>query len=142
MRREFSLGSTFLVHEAVRQGRIDGYVEDTGPAWTAILRQPPLPPSQRAVVWQRARQLDGERYGLTLFPSLGFENTFAILIRQADGQRLDLRTISDAVVPAQQWRAAFGYEFLNRADGFSGLAQRYGLRFAASPACRAPPCSG
>lgn len=65
------------------------------------------------------------------------------MIRQADGQRLDLRTISDAVVPAQQWRGAFGYEFLNRADdGFSGLAQHYGLRFAASPACRAPPCSG
>ena len=130
------------MHEAVRQGRIDGYVEDTGPAWTAILRQPPLPPSQRAVVWQRARQLDGERYGLTLFPSLGFENTFAILIRQADGQRLDLRTISDAVAPAQQWRAAFGHEFLNRADGFTGLAQRYGLRQAAPPACRPPPCSG
>jgi osmoprotectant transport system permease protein len=73
VRREFSLGSTFLVHEAVRQGRIDGYVEDTGPAWTAILRHPPLPPSLRAVVWQRARQLDGERHGLTLFPSRGLK---------------------------------------------------------------------
>ncbi|MEB3325815.1 MAG: glycine betaine ABC transporter substrate-binding protein [Cyanobacteriota bacterium] len=133
VRREFSLGSTFLVHEAVRQGRIDGYVEYTGTAWTAILRQPPLPPSERAIVWQRARQLYGERYGLKMFPSLGFENTFAILIRQADGQRLGLRTISDAVAPARQWRAAFGYEFLNRADGFRGLAERYGLRFATPP---------
>jgi osmoprotectant transport system permease protein len=133
VRREFSLGSTFLVHEAVRQGRIDGYVEYTGTAWTAILRQPPLPPSERAMVWQRARQLYGERYGLKMFPSLGFENTFAILIRQADGQRLGLRTISDAVAPARQWRAACGYEFLNRADGFLGLAERYGLRFATPP---------
>jgi osmoprotectant transport system permease protein len=133
VKREFSLGSTFLLHEAVRQGRIDGYVEYTGTAWTAILRQPPLPPERRAVLWQRARQLYDERYGLRMFPSLGFENTFAILIRQADGQRLGLRTISDAVKPARQWRAAFGYEFLNRADGFPGLAERYGLRFAAPP---------
>jgi osmoprotectant transport system permease protein len=133
VKREFSLGSTFLLHEAVRQGRIDGYVEYTGTAWTAILRQPPLPPERRAAVWQRARQLYDERYRLRMFPSLGFENSFAILIRQADGQRLGLRTISEAVKPARQWRAAFGYEFLNRADGFPGLAERYGLRFAAPP---------
>jgi osmoprotectant transport system permease protein len=133
VKREFSLGSTFLLHEALRQGRIDGYVEYTGTAWTAILRQPPLPPERRAAVWQRARQLYDERYGLRMFPSLGFENSFAILIRQADGQRLGLRTISDAVLHARQWRAAFGYEFLNRADGFPGLAELYGLRFAAPP---------
>jgi osmoprotectant transport system permease protein len=148
VKREFSLGSTFLVHEALRRGRIDGYVEYTGTAWTAILRQPPLPPlpqpqgveqrvkqreEQRAKVWQNARQLYSERYGLRLFPSLGFENTFAILIRRADGQRLGLRKISDAVAPARQWKAAFGYEFLNRADGFSGLARRYGLSFAKPP---------
>jgi osmoprotectant transport system permease protein len=133
VKREFSLGSTFLLHEAVRQGRIDGYVEYTGTAWTAILRQPPLPPERRAALWQRARQLYDERYRLRMFPSLGFENSFAILIRQADGQRLGLRTISDAVQPARQWRAAFGYEFLNREDGFPGLAKRYGLRFAAPP---------
>ena len=144
VKREFSLGSTFLVHEALRRGRIDGYVEYTGTAWTAILNQPPLPPQpqpqraeqraeQRAKVWQNARQLYSERYGLRLFPSLGFENTFAILIRGADGQRLGLRKISDAVAPARQWTTAFGYEFLNRADGFSGLARRYGLRFAKPP---------
>jgi osmoprotectant transport system permease protein len=133
VKREFSLGSTFLLHEAVRQGRIDGYVEYTGTAWTAILRQPPLPPDQRNAVWQRARQLYDSRYGLRLFPSLGFENTFAILIRRADGQRLGVRTISEAVTPARQWRAAFGYEFLNRQDGFPGLEERYGLQFAAPP---------
>jgi osmoprotectant transport system permease protein len=144
VKREFSLGSTFLVHEALRRGRIDGYVEYTGTAWTAILGQPPLPPlpqpqgaeqraEQREKLWQNAHELYSERYALRLFPSLGFENTFAILIRRADGQRLGLRTISDAVAPARQWTAAFGYEFLNRADGFSGLAQRYGLRFSKQP---------
>ena len=133
VRREFSLGSTALVHEAVRQGRIDGYVEYTGTAWTAILGQSPLPPDQRAVVEERARQLYAQRHGLRMFPSLGFENTFAILIRQADGQRLGLRTLSQAVGPARGWRAAFGYEFLNRPDGYQGLAERYGLQFAKPP---------
>ncbi|MEB3260678.1 MAG: ABC transporter permease/substrate-binding protein [Cyanobacteriota bacterium] len=64
VKREFSLGSTFLVHDALRQGRLDGHVEYTGTAWTAILRQPPLPPEQRLAVWQRARELYHQRYGL------------------------------------------------------------------------------
>ena len=134
VRREFSLGSTFLCHEAVRQGRVDGYVEYTGTAWSAILKQPSGPgASDRASLWNRARRLYAERYGLRMFPSLGFENTFAILIRRAQGQQLGLRTISQAVQPARRWRAAFGYEFLNRGDGYPGLASRYGLRFAAPP---------
>ncbi|NQW38593.1 MAG: glycine/betaine ABC transporter substrate-binding protein, partial [Cyanobacteria bacterium] len=134
VRREFSLGSTFLCHEAVRQGRVDGYVEYTGTAWSVILKQPSGPgASDRASLWNRARRLYAERYGLRMFPSLGFENTFAILIRRAQGQQLGLRTISQAVLPARRWRAAFGYEFLNRGDGYPGLASRYGLRFAAPP---------
>ena len=134
VRREFSLGSTFLCHEAVRQGRVDGYVEYTGTAWSAILKQPSGPgASDRASLWSRARRLYAERYGLRMFPSLGFENTFAILIRRAQGQQLGLRTISQAVLPARGWRAGFGYEFLNRGDGYPGLASRYGLRFASPP---------
>jgi len=139
VKREFSLGSTFLCHEAVRQGRIDGYVEYTGTAWSAILKQPSgseassLQPEGRDRIWHQATQLYSERFNLRMFPSLGFENTFALLIRRADAQQLGLRSISEAVQPARRWRAAFGYEFLNRADGFPGLSRRYGLRFAAPP---------
>ena len=134
VRREFSLGSTFLCHEAVRQGRIDGYVEYTGTAWSAILKQPAGSESTaQARIWKQAAQLYDARYHLRMFPSLGFENTFALLIRRADGQRLGLRSISQAVEPARRWRAAFGYEFLNRSDGYPGLSRRYGLRFAAPP---------
>jgi osmoprotectant transport system permease protein len=134
VKREFSLGSTFLVHEAVRRGRIDGYVEYTGTAWSAILQQPEAErPQGREALWERSRRLYAERFGLRLFPSLGFENTFAMLIRRSDGQRLGLRSLSQAVPAARQWRAAFGYEFLNRADGWPGLARRYGLRLASPP---------
>ncbi len=134
VKREFSLGSTFLVHEAVRRGRIDGYVEYTGTAWSAILKQPDAArPQGRQELWERSRRLYAERFGLRLFPSLGFENTFAMLIRRSEGQRLGLQRLSQAVPAAREWRAAFGYEFLNRPDGWPGLARRYGLQLAAPP---------
>jgi osmoprotectant transport system permease protein len=133
VRREFSLGSTFLLHDAVRRGRIDGYVEYTGTAWSAILKQPDRNRPARQALLERTQQLYGQRYGLRMFPSLGFENSFAMLIRRADGERLGLRTLSQAVPAARSWRAAFGYEFLNRADGWPGLARRYGLRLAEPP---------
>jgi osmoprotectant transport system permease protein len=134
VKREFSLGSTFLCHEAVRQGRIDGYVEYTGTAWSAILKQPTgSEAGGRDRIWRQAAQLYDARFNLRMFPSLGFENTFALLIRRADGQRLGLRSISQAIAPARRWRAAFGYEFLNRSDGYPGLSRRYGLQFTAPP---------
>ena len=134
VKRDFSLGSTALLHEAVRTGRIDGYVEYSGTAWSAILKQPDSDrPPDRAALLERTRSLYAERFGLRLFPSLGFENSFAILIRRSDGRRLGLQTISQAVAAARRWRAGFGYEFLNRPDGYPGLARRYGLRFASAP---------
>jgi glycine betaine/choline ABC-type transport system substrate-binding protein len=66
-------------------------------------------------------------------PPLGFENTFAILVRGDDARRLRLRTIEDAASVSASWQAGFGYEFLQRADGYPGLSQKYGLRFAAPP---------
>ena len=133
VRREFSLGSTSLLHQALRSGRLDGYVEYTGTAWTAILGQPPLPPQQRQELWRRSQRLYRDRFDLRLFPSLGFENTFALLVRRADADRLGLRRISDLERAPRHWRAGFGYEFLNRPDGFPGLASRYGLRFTTPP---------
>jgi osmoprotectant transport system permease protein len=133
VRREFSLGSTSLLQQALRSGRLDGYVEYTGTAWTAILGQPPLPPQQRQELWRRSQRLYRDRFDLRLFPSLGFENTFALLVRRSDADRLGLRRISDLERAPRHWRAGFGYEFLNRPDGFPGLASRYGLRFTTPP---------
>ncbi len=135
VQRRFGLGGTGLLHDSLRHGRLDGYVEYTGTAWTAILKQPPPLPGPGAAqqIWQNTRLAYGRQFGLQVFPSLGFENSFAILVRQAEAQRLKLQTISDAAAHTPGWRAGFGYEFLNRADGYAGLAQRYGLRFAAPP---------
>ena len=128
--RRLNLGGTFICDRALRSGDIDVYVEYSGTAATAIFKQPVE--KDPKVVFARVRQAYADA-GVTLFPPLGFENTFAILVRGEDARRLSLKTIEDAVAPARQWRAGFGYEFLQRQDGFPGLAGAYGLQFAAPP---------
>jgi osmoprotectant transport system permease protein len=131
VKRQFDLGGTFVLHEAVRRGQVDGYVEYTGTAWTAILKRPPISDAQR--VWKETAKRYQSQFDLTVFPSLGFDNTFAILVRTGDAQRHQLHTISDLVPLAPTWRAGFGFEFLNRQDGYRGLSQRYGLVFRTPP---------
>jgi osmoprotectant transport system substrate-binding protein len=129
--RRFYLSGTYICQQALLAGRIDAYVEYTGTALTAILKQPVA--ADPAAVFEQVRSGYANRYGLEVLPSLGFNNTFAIVIRGEDARRLGLKTISDAARVAPQWRAGFGYEFSERPDGFPGLAQAYSLRFAAPP---------
>jgi len=131
VKRQFDLGGTFVLHEAVRRGQVDGYVEYTGTAWTAILKRPPISDAQW--VWKETVKRYQRQFDLSVFPSLGFDNTFAILVRSADAQRHQLHTISDLLPLAPTWRAGFGFEFLNRQDGYRGLSQRYGLVFRTPP---------
>lgn len=128
--RRLNLGGTFICDRALRSGDIDLYVEYTGTADTAVFKHPVETDPLR--VRERVRQAYAGG-GLTMLPPLGFENTFAILVRGDDARRLGLRTIADAAPHAAGWQAGFGYEFLQRADGYPGLAGRYGLRFAAAP---------
>jgi osmoprotectant transport system substrate-binding protein len=129
--RKLHLGGTFVCHSAITAGQIDLYVEYTGTAYTAVLKHAAGPGSDsvRQAVAQEYRQ----RWRLVWLDPFGFNNTFAIAVRQADAHRLGLRTITDLVRVAPGWHAGFGYEFLNRADGFPGLAAAYGLHFAAPP---------
>jgi osmoprotectant transport system permease protein len=128
--RRLNLGGTFICDRAVRSGDIDLYVEYSGTAQTAIFHQPVDTDSRR--VFDQVRERYAE-VGLTLLDPLGFDNTFALLVRGEDASRLGLRTITDAAAHAPRWRAGFGYEFLQRQDGYPGLARTYGLRFAAAP---------
>jgi osmoprotectant transport system permease protein len=128
--RRLNLGGTFICDRAVRSGDIDLYVEYSGTARTAIFHEPVDTDSRRVFDAVRKRYADA---GLTLLDPLGFENTFAMLVRGDDSRRLGLRTISDVAAHAAGWRAGFGYEFLQRQDGYPGLARAYGLRFAAPP---------
>jgi osmoprotectant transport system substrate-binding protein/osmoprotectant transport system permease protein len=128
--RRLNLGGTLICDRALASGDIDVYVEYTGTALTAVFHQP-LTTDSRTVL-ATVRELYA-RSGRTVLPSLGFNNTFTILIRGRDARQLGLRTIEDAAREAPHWRAGFGYEFLERPDGYQGLARQYGLRFAESP---------
>lgn len=129
--RRFYLAGSYIAHQALRSGRIDLYVEYTGTALTVVLKEPPR--SDARQVWERVRAGYAERFGLEVFPSLGFDNTFAMVIRGEDARQENLRTITDAARLAPQWRAGFGYEFMERPDGFRGLARTYRLEFAQPP---------
>ena len=125
--RNFELGGN-LPHEALVSGKIDLYPEYTGTSYTAIFHHAPI--SDPRAVYAQLKKDYAEKFNLDLGPPLGFENTFAILVRGADARRLNLNTISDAVPHAKLWTAGFGPDFLVRADGYPGLARAYGLRFS------------
>jgi osmoprotectant transport system substrate-binding protein len=129
--RRFYLAGSYICQQALLAGRIDTYVEYTGTAMTAILHDPIE--KDPSAVFGRVKSEYQQRFRLDVLPSLGFNNTFAIVIRGEDARRLNLKTMSDAASHAPQWRAGFGYEFMERPDGYEGLARIYGLRFAEPP---------
>ena len=124
--RRFDLGGT-LAHEALVAGEIDMYVEYTGTALLAILKGRPSSDPQE--VLKRVKADYASRFKLEWAEPLGFNNTFAILVRGEDTQKLGLKTVSDAAKISAQWRAGFGQDFMSRADGYPGFARIYGLRF-------------
>jgi osmoprotectant transport system substrate-binding protein len=129
--RRFYLAGTYICQQALLAGRIDMYVEYTGTALTAVLRDPLATDSSQ--VFARVQSEYKQRFGLDVLPSLGFNNTFAIVVRGEDARRLNLKTISDAAPHTREWRPGFGFEFMERPDGYQGLARVYGLAFAEPP---------
>ena len=129
--RRFYLAGSYICQQALVSGRIDAYVEYTGTALTAILKQPVDRDPQR--VLDTVRSLYASRYSVVAAQPLGFENTFAMVIRGDDARALHLTTLSQAARYTPQWRLGVGYEFEQRPDGLPGLSSAYGLKFAAAP---------
>jgi len=125
--RRFDLGGN-LAHEALVAGEVDAYVEYSGTALTAILKLPPL--SDASEVYRRVKSEYAAKFNVEWTEPLGFNNTFAILVRGEDARRLKLKTITDAASYAAKWRAGFGQDFMSRPDGYAGFARAYGLKFA------------
>jgi glycine betaine/choline ABC-type transport system substrate-binding protein len=129
--RRFYLAGSYICHQAILGGRIDIYSEYTGTALTAILKQQPSNNPEQ--VYNQVKSEYAKRFNLEVGKTFGFNDTFAIEIRGEDARRLGLTTISQAAAYTPRWRAGFGYEFMERPDGYKGLAATYGLRFAESP---------
>lgn len=129
--RKTNLGGTLLIHKAMLAGDLDLYVEYTGTALTAVLGEKPQ--GVATATYQRVKDQYARRFGLEVTEPLGFENTFAMVVRPDDAERLHLKNMSDLAPIAPKWRAAVGYEFLERPDGFAGWSKTYGIKFAETP---------
>ncbi|MGD0514678.1 MAG: glycine betaine ABC transporter substrate-binding protein [Terriglobales bacterium] len=129
--RRFYLAGTFICQQAILAGRIDIYPEYTGTALTAVLKEKPN--GDREKVYSEVKNEYEKRFNLAVGAPFGFDDTFAIEVRGDDARRLGLKTISQSAAYTPQWRAGFGYEFMERPDGYKGLVATYGLRFAGSP---------
>ncbi len=129
--RKPQLGGTFVCHQAITAGKIDAYIEYTGTAYNAILKQKVI--NDPKEIYQRVKNIYAQDFNLKVMEPLGFENTYAIIVRGKDAKRYKIETISDLAEYTSQWRAGFGYEFMERKDGFPGLSKTYGLNFTKSP---------
>jgi len=129
--RRFYLAGTYICHQALLAGRIDAYVEYTGTALTAILKQPVE--NDPGNVYARVKHEYTSRFGIEVMDPLGFNNTFAIVIRGETARRLNLHTLSEAAPYAAEWRPGFGFEFMERPDGYQGLGRTYHLTFGQPP---------
>jgi osmoprotectant transport system substrate-binding protein len=133
--RRFWLAGSYLCQQALVSDRIDAYVEYTGTALTAILKEPlPKPGTcDEGCVHGQVAKLYEQRYKVRVEPGLGFEDTFAMVVRGEDSRRLGLKMISDVVQRKEIVRLGVGYEFAERPDGLGGLSATYGLKFEGSP---------
>lgn len=129
--RRFYLAGTYICQQALLSGRVDLYVEYTGTALTTVLKEPPL--SDAAQVYERVRAEYARRWNLDVLPSLGFENSFAMVVRAEDARRLSTSSLSAAAALAPQWRLGVGFEFMERPDGYAGMVKAYRLSFREPP---------
>jgi osmoprotectant transport system substrate-binding protein len=124
------LGDTIVCHQAMLAGQLDAYVEYTGTAYSVILKEPFISDAQK--VYQRVKQVYAKQFNLQVMPPLGFENTFAMIMRGKDARALNVQTLSEAAPYISQWRAGFGYEFTEREE-FQSLVKTYNLKFTKPP---------
>jgi glycine betaine/choline ABC-type transport system substrate-binding protein len=110
---------------------MDVYIEYTGTALTAVLKEPVLHDSEE--VYARVRAEYRQRFGLEWGPPLGYDNTYALAMRSDHAAELGIRRISDLAHHLSSIRTGFGHEFLEREDGYHGFTSAYGLDFAIPP---------
>lgn len=128
--RKLNLGGTLLTHLAIVKGDIDIYPEYTGTGATVVLKQQKIP-TDPAAAYVMVKSEYAKRFGLVWLPPLGFNDTFAMVVRKRDAARLSAATLSAARTRA--WRLGIGYEFLTRPDGFTKLNRTYSLSWEGTP---------
>jgi osmoprotectant transport system permease protein len=121
--RKLGMGSTGILFEALKSGAIDVYSDYTGTLTEAILKRPDLKSIE--AIQQALLAPD-----LVISGPLGFDDTYALAVKESFAERHHLSSISDLAGAEAGIRAAFSYEFMDRKDGFQGMAESYQLHFA------------
>ena len=129
--RRFYLAGTYICQQAILSGRIDTYVEYTGTALSAVLKESYAGDPES--VYSQVKSAYKQRFNLEVMAPLGFNNTFAMVIRQEDARRMGITKLSQLAQYAPQMKLGVGYEFLERKDGYQGLVRTYSLKFAEAP---------
>lgn len=129
--RKLNLGGTLLAHEALVKGEIDLYPEYTGTALMAVLKQTDAGAGPQSV-FEQVRAAYLHRWRLEWLAPLGFNDTFAMVVRGQTARGERLASLSDAA-RTRKWRMGTGYEFRSRPDGLDGLLRTYGLRLEGAP---------
>jgi osmoprotectant transport system permease protein len=125
--RRPGLGATEIAFRALQTNEIDVYPEYTGTGLLAILgEQPSSDPGQ---VYRKVAREFRRRYGARWLPPLGFQNTYAIAVRQETARRLGLATLSDLARVSTSLRAGLTPDFIGRPDGLPGIQKAYGINF-------------
>jgi osmoprotectant transport system substrate-binding protein len=129
--RRFSLGGTFICHQAMLAGDLDIYPEYTGTALTAILEKPVR--HDPAAVFQEVAEIYRKKFDFKWMAPFGFNNTYAMVIRAEDARRDGLRTISDFARVSMDRTIGFSFEFAEREDGYQGFVKAYSMQFESGP---------
>ncbi len=127
----FYLAGTYICQQAILAARIDTYVEYTGTALAAILKQPASGDSQ--AVYEQVKRDYKQRFNFDVMPPLGFNNSFAMVMRGDKSRPTAVTKLSQLAPCAPKLRLGVGYEFLERQDGYRGLVKTYDLHFADAP---------
>ena len=125
--RKIGLGGTVICHEALVRGDISVYVEYTGTGLTAILKKAVLKDPEE--VYQVVKKDYEDKFKLTWLKPWGFNNTYCIVMRKADAERLKVKKVSDLKPLAKDLVFGGTIEFLARPDGVPGLVKHYELKF-------------
>ncbi len=124
--RKLNLGGTTVVFSALRDGQVDLYPEYTGTGWAIHLKiQQHVSDPLRAYL--RVAAEFRTRFNITWLWPFGFSNSFALAMGEARAKELGIRSISDLKAHESDLKAGVSHEFLNRDDGYPGLAKAYGL---------------
>ncbi len=124
--RRSNLGGTTVVFAALRSGQIDLYPEYTGTGLTVLLERE-APAREPLAVFLAVQHGFAERWDLAWLDPFGFSNSYALAMPQERAEALGVTRISDLSARAQSLRIGFSHEFIEREDGYPGLAAAYGL---------------